>query len=97
MSAALRLETFAPAPQAGRGGISPAEHERALARARSEAHARGYEAGAAEALARSEAELNLLLSGLAEQLQDLHLKAAEARLQAERGALALLRAVLEAA
>lgn len=98
--AAVTLESFAqPARQASSArpaGIDPAEHARALSRAAAEAHARGYEEGAAAALAAREAELELLLAGIAETLADRAVTGREARAAAERALEPLLLAVIRA-
>lgn len=79
-SATMRLENFvheAPRPAVPR--IAAAEIERQLARARSEGHARGYEEGAAAAMAAYDSEMKLLLAAIAEMLDDRALEAASLR------------------
>lgn len=95
---ALRLESFDPAPAAAPAPARPAraELEREIARARSEGHARGFEEGAAAALAREEAETRALLAGLAEHLADRALTERAARSALERRIGPLLAALLGA-
>lgn len=103
MTAALKLESFAggraaapAAPTPKPAGIDPAEHARAVARAAAEARAAGYEAGVADALARSETELRLALGAIAEALSDRAVTAAEARAAAARALAPVLEAVIRA-
>lgn len=95
---ALRLESFDPAPAAAPAPARPAraDLEREIARARSEGHARGFEEGAAAALAREEAETRALLAGLSEHLADRALTERAARSALERRIGPLLAAILGA-
>ncbi|QDL94756.1 hypothetical protein FDP22_23065 (plasmid) [Paroceanicella profunda] len=89
----MSLENFsaaAPRP-APRPTVDTAEMERALTRARSEAHARGYEEGAAAAMAAGDAELRMLLGQISEALADHDIGGQEARSAVLRALHPLIR------
>lgn len=91
--AVMSLENFsaaAPRP-APRPTVDTAEMERALTRARSEAHARGYEEGAAAAMAAGDAELRMLLGQISEALADHDIGGQEARSAVLRALHPLIR------
>ncbi|WP_157982241.1 hypothetical protein [Oceanicella sp. SM1341] len=94
----MSLENFSSAAprQAPRPTVDAAEMERALTRARSEAHARGYEEGAAAAMAAGDAEQRLLLGQIAEALADFDIAGQEARAAVLRALHPLLRAFVGA-
>lgn len=96
-SAALKLEEFG----AELGGETPvarvqSELERQIALVRSEAHARGYEEGAAAAIAAYDSELKMLLGDIAERLSDADLSATAARAAALRALAPLVQSLIAA-
>lgn len=94
------LESFgsddAQADRAKPPGIAPADHARAVAKAAAEGHARGYEEGAAAALAQAESDLAMLLGHLCEILSDQAVTGRAARAAAERALAPLVAACLTA-
>lgn len=94
---ALAFETFTPdAPTAENSGeiaAIRAEFERRIAEVRGEARAAGFEEGAAKAAAAADSELAMVLSSIAERLQDGEFARSEVELRA-RTAMAQFAAAL---